>query len=590
MSTTQGLQADIDVRSASALRWVVLALAVCATSSSGLFLLRPIGGDLRRPLCLVSEGVAVVAAVAATQLATRRVAGVDRRSWNLLTVAVLLGLGGTVLNLTARLDPRAALVAMTLAAPFAVAALGGLALAKGNRRAWRAATVEAFMLAGAVFTAVWALAENLVPGLADVSVANRALLMGGPFAYLLIAGFAGAMFLSSDAPATRTLQLVAGWASLSAVGLILAVDDVIDGRSVPVESRLILIVGVLLLVLASAAPEISRHVALASQRASAQRGFVTVCPMVVVGLVAVGEVLGHVSQTVELMALILVPAVILRLIITSQENQGLVERLENRLALLRVRERETTAARAAAVAAQEAERLFLTNTSHELRTPLHAVLGFAELLTLEPLTESQALSLDQIRESGGYLLELVDDLLDLARVEQGQIETVVEPFVLAEVFDEVCRHIEPMAVSHRASVVVAGDTGEHDVMVLADRRRLRQVLTNLVANALKYAGGKVVLEAEVTDGRVSIHVCDSGPGIAAEQLSRLFIPFDRLDANRGAMPGAGLGLPVARSLVYAMGGEVSVASTLGIGTRFTVSLPAGKMRRLINLTEKEYAL
>jgi signal transduction histidine kinase/CheY-like chemotaxis protein len=230
-------------------------------------------------------------------------------------------------------------------------------------------------------------------------------------------------------------------------------------------------------------------------------------------------------------------------------------------------------------AKQEAERAslakseFLSRMSHELRTPLNAILGFAQLLEMEPLSTEQDESVQQILTGGRHLLALINEVLDIARIEAGRLTISVEPVSVREVVKESLDLIGPLASAE--GVTLEGNlTGKPDRYVQADRQRLKQVLLNLLSNAVKYnrkAGTVALLAEEIPGGRLRIKVSDSGPGIPPEYLKRVFIPFERLESET-RVEGTGLGLPLSRGLIEAMGGTLGVESTLGQGSTFWVEL------------------
>ena len=244
---------------------------------------------------------------------------------------------------------------------------------------------------------------------------------------------------------------------------------------------------------------------------------------------------------------------------------------------------EAEMAREEAERANAAKSEFLSRMSHELRTPLNAILGFGQLLELERLPSAQGESVRHILGGGRHLLELVDEILDLARVESGEALVRPEELDLGPLLAKVAGLIEPLARERDVSLRVApsaGPTGH----VLADRRRLQQVLFNLLSNAVKYnrPGGEVTLgvqegvpSPETAGGsRRRIFVRDTGLGIEAVGLTKLFTPFERLGAAYGPVEGTGLGLAVSKQLVEAMGGTIGVESTPGAGSNFWVELPA----------------
>jgi PAS domain S-box-containing protein len=231
-------------------------------------------------------------------------------------------------------------------------------------------------------------------------------------------------------------------------------------------------------------------------------------------------------------------------------------------------------AREEAEQANRAKSEFLSRMSHELRTPLNAILGFGQLLEMDSLDAEQRDGVRQIMKAGRHLLELVNEVLDIARIEAGRLALSLEPVSLAEVIGEASGLVEPMAVNRRVSLAREGAWGQHG-HVLADRQRLLQVLLNLLSNAVKYnrAGGSVTVACSTSDGTVRIEVRDTGPGIRDDHVSRLFSPFERLEAERSDVEGTGLGLTLSRRLVEAMGGSIGVRSVVGKGSTFWVELP-----------------
>ncbi|MDO9092561.1 MAG: PAS domain-containing protein [Rubrivivax sp.] len=229
-----------------------------------------------------------------------------------------------------------------------------------------------------------------------------------------------------------------------------------------------------------------------------------------------------------------------------------------------------------AAAADRAKSAFLSRVSHELRTPLNAVLGFSQLLELEPGDgERQRRWVAQVLSSGRHLLALMDDVLDISSAQTGQLTMAVEDMPLQPLITEVVAMLSAAATA--AGVRVHDDTARGlPLRVRADRKRLLQVLSNLLSNAIKYnrPGGWVRLQAEAGDGTLLLSVADSGPGLDAAQRARLFQPFERVGAQHGAVPGTGLGLALSRQLVEAMGGSITVDSTPGRGSSFRVHLPA----------------
>jgi signal transduction histidine kinase/ActR/RegA family two-component response regulator len=242
-------------------------------------------------------------------------------------------------------------------------------------------------------------------------------------------------------------------------------------------------------------------------------------------------------------------------------------------ALLARRSAELTAARDTAVRATQAKNSFLSSTSHELRTPLNAILGFAQLLQLSELSEEDNDGVTRILGAGRHLLSLINELIDIARIESGDLGMSLEPVLVGSVIEETCQLMAPIAAAR--SIQIITDRVPPALAVFVDRQRLAQVLVNLVSNAVKYnhRDGSITIScAEQGTGQVSIVVTDTGPGLAPDDLERIFIPFERLGAERTAIEGTGIGLPLAKSLTEAMKGQLTVSSVLGQGAAFTVSL------------------
>jgi CheY-like chemotaxis protein len=215
--------------------------------------------------------------------------------------------------------------------------------------------------------------------------------------------------------------------------------------------------------------------------------------------------------------------------------------------------------------------------SHELRTPLNAILGFAQLLELEELTDEQRENLHYILSAARHLLELINEVLDIASIEAGRLTLSLEPVAVADVVAETTSLIRPLADQHQ--VLLVAPPVSCQVHVLGDRQRLKQILLNLLSNAVKYnrQGGSVQLECGPgAEGRLRVAVVDTGPGIPPESMDQLFVPFERLGGEETGIEGAGLGLPLSRRLAEAMGGTLEVATTPGQGSRFWVELPAAE--------------
>ena len=238
--------------------------------------------------------------------------------------------------------------------------------------------------------------------------------------------------------------------------------------------------------------------------------------------------------------------------------------LEHRAAQLEV-------ARAQAEAASRAKSDHLSRMSHELRTPMSAIVGFADLLSMSKPRDDQTESVEAIQRAGDHLARLIDDVLEIARIESGKSELTLEPVSVGDTIaraQRLIRHDDEQPIT----VTITGDQ-EH-AYVQADAQRLRQVLVNLISNALKYnrPGGTVTVRTTALPGRVVIECADTGIGIEPALQSRLFQPFERLGAERSTIEGTGLGLALSKALVEAMGGTISVQSHPGVGTTVAVGL------------------
>jgi signal transduction histidine kinase/ActR/RegA family two-component response regulator len=243
----------------------------------------------------------------------------------------------------------------------------------------------------------------------------------------------------------------------------------------------------------------------------------------------------------------------------------------------RVRERtaQLEAARDEAQHANRAKSEFLSRMSHELRTPLNAVLGFAQLLEMANPPPGQRRWIGQIRQAGEHLLELIDELLDMARIDVGKLAVRPVPVEVDPVVREVVALFEAAAPGRRVTLQVVAQA--QPAWVLADRTRLRQIVMNLVSNAIKYSpeGSTVHIERRLLDGaQVELAVSDSGPGIPADRLDRLFVPFERLGQEQSAIPGTGIGLALSRRLAELMHGTLGMEPNPGGGSRFWLRLPA----------------
>ncbi|HLW47044.1 MAG TPA: ATP-binding protein [bacterium] len=228
--------------------------------------------------------------------------------------------------------------------------------------------------------------------------------------------------------------------------------------------------------------------------------------------------------------------------------------------------------------ANQAKSEFLSRMSHELRTPLNAILGFAQLLGMDSLSSQQSENLEYILKGGRYLLELINEVLDIARIEAGRLAISLEPVATREAVEGVLDLMRPVAAEMNVQLN-GGGPSPPERYILADAQRLKQVLLNFLSNAIKYnhRGGIVTLGYEETPaGRLRIEVSDTGPGIPPDKMERLFIPFERLGAERTSTEGTGLGLALSKRLVEAMGGTLGVESTVGKGSTFWAEFPVVK--------------
>ena len=233
---------------------------------------------------------------------------------------------------------------------------------------------------------------------------------------------------------------------------------------------------------------------------------------------------------------------------------------------------ELSVAMAEAERANMAKSEFLSRMSHELRTPLNAILGFGQLLELAALPDDQGDNVHEVLHAGRHLLELINEVLDLARIESGKFTISLEPLALQVLIGDCLALIRPQAEAR--GIVI--DAAEHDCrcQVRADRTRLKQVLLNLLSNAVKYNSplGRISVTCVAQGDHVQIRVSDTGAGLTPKQLARLFKPFERLDADSTDIEGTGIGLALSKRLVEMMDGEIGVESTPGIGSTFWVSL------------------
>jgi len=231
-------------------------------------------------------------------------------------------------------------------------------------------------------------------------------------------------------------------------------------------------------------------------------------------------------------------------------------------------------ARGEADRANQAKTDFLSRVSHELRTPLNAILGFAQILEMDSLTAEHRDNVEQILKGGRHLLTLIDEVLEISRIEAGRLALSMEPVRIAEAVRDALDLITPIAAQRHVRLNGA-EAAECDRHIQADRQRLKQALLNLLSNAVKYNrdGGEVTLSCEERpEQRMRIRVIDTGPGIPPDKMQRLFSPFDRLGVEHTGIEGSGLGLALSKRLVEAMGGALGVESVVGGGSTFWMEL------------------
>ena len=259
---------------------------------------------------------------------------------------------------------------------------------------------------------------------------------------------------------------------------------------------------------------------------------------------------------------------------TAFRNASLFEAVAQSNRALETSVRRANELAEVARAASRAKSDFLSRMSHELRTPMNAILGFAQLLELGDEGHERSENVDHILKAGQHLLGLINEVLDISRIESGRLHLSVEPVDACAVSEEIVDLVRPLAEERRVGVQVDRPS-DLPTWIMADHQRLKQVITNLLTNGVKYnrPGGQVTISFEMLVGYLRIAVRDTGVGIERDKIGRLFDPFDRLDADLSGIEGTGLGLTISRSLAEAMGGSLTVESFVGQGSTFWLDLP-----------------
>jgi signal transduction histidine kinase len=252
-------------------------------------------------------------------------------------------------------------------------------------------------------------------------------------------------------------------------------------------------------------------------------------------------------------------------------------RYNEELANLKSKLTELADAKLTAELASEAKTVFLANMSHELRTPLNAIMGFSDLLRnglIGPITAEQQDVIQDIYQSSAHLAALIEDILDLSRIEAGQLNIEKTEFSLKKVLESSIHLLREMTLEHNITIQL--EVPDNMRMILADERRIKQVIINLLSNAIKYTldGGRVGITVTDKGEEVQVTVWDTGIGISQADIGKLFVPFQRLNNPvTKNLPGTGLGLNFSKKLVEMHGGRIWVESEVGKGSRFSFSIP-----------------
>lgn len=557
------------------LPWVFATVLICAVSTVASIVAGIVVHPAGSSICRLAELLALLAAVGFVLTRGRDATFGARVGWGWLATGVLVhGLSLAAAD-TGVLRGEAAVVSAAAGALFVLGALFAFERGSGGAKAWSAVWLEILAAAAVVLALGWIIIEVVTPELVFATTDAKLTALFGGVLFVLAGCLAAACTMSSTGRSRVAFALVGGWSATAAVTVTwTAVATVLQFEPGP-AARLISAAGLCLPV---AAAEISRNhdaplADVGERLGRAHRGLLSTIVVIALFVFLGAWSIGVLTETAAWIAVLGLPAAMARMVLTATENHGLAAELQRELERARQRNLELQDARAAAEIAREAQAAFLGRTSHELRTPLHAIVGFAELLESEDLSGEGHARLGQIRMSGRHLLELVEDLLDLNQVETGAVTLKRKAVGLRTLVVEAAGQVSALAdqVGGRVAVV-RGDW--EDVAVHTDARRVRQVLTNLLTNALRHAGGQVTVSVEATPWMVTFHVADGGPGMDAATLDRVFDPFERNGLEYHGVPGVGLGLPIARTLAEALGGRLTAESIVGVGSRFSLVLPS----------------